>query len=41
MIRNCPLCKGEPKWVYHAIPRSEHPDGWEMDEDGEMRPMIL
>ena len=41
MIRNCPLCGGEPKWVYHAVPMSVHPDGWEMEEDGEMHPMIL
>ena len=40
-IRKCPLCGGNPKWIYHAVPMSEHPDGWEMDEDGELRPMIL
>lgn len=40
-IRKCPLCGGNPKWVYHAVSMSEDSNLWEYDEDGELVPRIL
>jgi hypothetical protein len=39
--KRCPLCKGVPKYVYYAIPESQNPGGWDLDEDEVSRPIIL
>lgn len=38
--KRCPLCGGEPKYVYYAIPEADFPDGWEFGEYG-LEPLIL
>ena len=39
-VKRCPLCGGQPKFVYYAIPQIKNPDGWEFCEDG-LEPLVL
>lgn len=40
-MRKCPLCGGNPKWIYHAVPRSENPEAWEETDEGQFEPILL
>lgn len=32
--KRCPICGGEPQYVYYAVPKCKCPDLWEYLEDG-------
>lgn len=39
--KRCPICGGEPQFVYYALPEYQAPNAWDYDEEGEREPMIM